>query len=199
MSELIDHLETHLGRIVAGWSQDADGWKLPFQVALLEQGRRTQWSQAGQGSPVSAARVLVTLGLSSTPLRIGDTGRRVKHELVLLLRERFGYRHLCGVLQQVGLKALQRDRAYSAGEVVGPLGAFIPGPSSEAVYIAVPVYFPIDVHVFRPSAGDRIAFRWLVPVTAQEASLIRERGWAALDEELDRQDPDRQLGLLAMD
>lgn len=178
MSGLIHHLETHLGRIVGGWSQDAEGGKLPFQVVLFDK------------SPISGTKVLATLGLSAASLRLGDSGKKVRQELVMLFREAFGYRNLPGIMQQVGLTAIKKGKAYSAGEVIGPRGELVTGTQLEALYVAVPVYLPDDFHVYRPRAGDPIVFGWLVPITAKEASFVRDRGWAAFEEELERQNPD---------
>lgn len=177
-SGLIGHLETYLGKIVGGWSVDGDGKRLPFQVALFERG------------PVPGTRVLATLGTSNTLLKLGEKGRRVRQELVMMFREALGHRNLPGILQEVGLEALRTGRAYAAGEVIGPRGELLSGFHAEALYVAVPVYFPDEFHVFRPRTGEPIVFGWLVPITAKEASFVRNHGWAAFEKELERQDPD---------
>lgn len=178
MSDLVHHLEAHLGAISGGWSQDSQGQKLPFQVVLFESG------------PIPGTRTLTTLGLSDARLSIGEAGKRVRQELVMLVRDDLGYRNLPFVLQQVALEALAKDRGYLRGEVIGPRGELIQGSALEALYVAVPVYFPDEFHVFRPAVGEPIVFAWLVPVTAQEAQFIRERGWAEFEDELEKQDPD---------
>jgi hypothetical protein len=151
MSDLVHHLETHLGKISAGWSRDAEGLKRPVQVVLFERG------------PIPGTRTLATLGLSDVPLRIGDSGKRVRQVLVMLVREEFGYRNLPGVLHQVASEALAKDRGYLRGEVVSPRGPLVEGSAHEALYVAVPVYFPDEFHVFQPAAGEPIVFAWLVP------------------------------------
>src|SRR5690349_20286306 len=99
MSDLVHHLEAHLGAISAGWSQDAEGRSLPFQVALFEKG------------PIPGTRTLTTLGLSDSRLRLGEGGKRVRQELVILVREQFGYGNVPGVLQQMASEALAKDKA----------------------------------------------------------------------------------------
>ena len=178
MSDLIQHLEIHLGQIVGGWSQHEEGKRLPFQIALFERG------------PVPGSRTLATLGLSDVRLKLGETERRTRQELVLAFRDDFGYRNLPGVLQQVGLEAIQRDRAYLAGEVIGPRGELITGSELEALYVSVPVYFPEGFHVCRPPVGEPIVFGWLVPICGSEASFICNQGWAAFEQKLEHHDPD---------
>jgi hypothetical protein len=178
MSGLVHHLEAHLGQISCGWSLDAEGRKLPFQVVLFEKG------------PIPGTRTLSTLGLSDARLRIGASGKRIRQEFVMLIRERFGCRNLPGILQQLALEALEQDRGYVRGDVIGPRGQLVEGSAHEALYVAVPVYFPDDFHVFRPPAGEPIVFAWLVPITAEEARFIRDRGWAEFEDELEKQDPD---------
>lgn len=178
MSSLIEHMEAHLGRITCGWSHDADGQKLPFQVVELE------------GNPIPGTRALSTLGLSNTSLGVGDTERRLRQELLLMFKEALGRRTLPGVLQQVGLEALRHDRAYSVGQVIGPRGELLAGSHLEALYVTVPAYLPNQFHVFRPLNGDPIVFGWLIPITAGEAEFIREHGWEAFENEIERLDPD---------
>jgi hypothetical protein len=153
---------------VGGRSNDADGKKLPFNVVELERG------------PVAAMRTFATLGLSDHALALGDDGRTVRQEVVILGRAQFGSGNLPGILQQVGLDALATHRAYLHGEVIRRSGPLFEDTLLEALYVAMPVYFPDDFHVFTPAGADRIVLAWLVPITGRGISVrVRVRGAAA--------------------
>jgi hypothetical protein len=175
---VVDHLEQYLGRILHGWSMDEDGQKLPFQVVQFER------------SPIQGAQVLATLGLSHVPLRVGNTQRRLRQELIMMFRESDGPRNLPGILQQIGLEALARDRAYAVGEVIGPRSELQTGSALEALYVTVPVYLPDSFQAFKPEVGDGVVFGWLVPISRSEAEFARTQGRMAFEKELERTDPD---------
>jgi hypothetical protein len=175
---LIDHLEQYLGRIERGWSKDADGRSVPFNVALFD------------GDPLDEAQALTTTGLSHTPLRLND-GRRVRMEFVMLFSKAFGPRNLPGVLQQVGLEALSSDRAPVRGDVLGPRGVLVPSTRFEALYVSIPVWLPDGFHAFEPpEGGEPVVLVWLVPITAREAEYVRSHGWDAFEDRLVEQQPD---------
>jgi hypothetical protein len=174
---LIKHYEDHLGSIVSGWSTDAAGARLPFQVALVDQG------------PLAGVRVLCTLGLSNVPLLVGQGTRRLRQELVALFRESDGPRNLAGILQQLGTEALAQDAAYAPGDVVGPRGELRAGATVSALYTAVPVYFPESFRVCR-STPEPVVFAWMVPITDAEAMFVRTRGRDAFEGALELADPD---------
>jgi len=177
MSNLIEHLETHLGQIVGGWDRDADGNKSPIQVVHFEK------------CPMPGARVLTTLGLSKFALGYRDGSRRLRQELVMMCREADGYRNLPGILHDVALEALSKDRACAVGDVLGPRGELVTGSPLEALYVTLPVYLPETFHIFK---GDEysIVFAWLVPITASEANLVRSKGRIAFEDVLEKFDPD---------
>jgi hypothetical protein len=69
---LIDHLERYLGEIEAGWSRNADGHEMPFQVARFPKG-----SHSGTVS-------FATVGLSRHPLR-SASGKDIRQELMVIV------------------------------------------------------------------------------------------------------------------
>ncbi len=174
---LIRHCEDHLGSIVSGWSTDAAGARLPFQVAVFEK------------SPISGVRVLCTLGLSNVALRVGLGTRRLRQELVAMFRETNGPGNLPGLLQQLGMEGLGKDAAYALGDVIGPRGELRAGATVSALYAAVPVYLPDSFHVCR-STPEPVVFAWMVPITDAEAAFARTRGRDAFESVLESVDPD---------
>ena len=174
---LIKHCEDCLGPIVSGWSKDATGAPLPFQVALFER------------SPLPGVRVLSTLGLSNVPLRVGQGTRRLRQELVAMFRDPDGPRNLPGLLQQLGTEALRKDAAYALGDVVGPRGELRLGANVSALYTALPVYLPDSFQVCR-STPDPVVFAWMVPITDAEAVFATTRGRDAFEAALESAAPD---------
>lgn len=172
---LIAHCESHLGPIVTGWVDDENGTRLPFQVAEFAK------------SPIDGASVLCTLGLSKIPLRVGDSTRRLRQELVMMFRDADGRRNLPAILQQVGMKAIELDLACYPGDVIGPKNALQAGASVSALYVTLPVYLPDS---FQVCHEESTVFAWLVPITKSEADFVRARGRDEFENALEAADPD---------
>lgn len=74
MTTVYEHLEAFAGEIIGGWSSDADGTKLPFQIVQ---------TAGGLGTTTFA-----TLGLSKFPLpgsRVGREPKLIRHELLMIV------------------------------------------------------------------------------------------------------------------
>ena len=72
MTGLIEHYELSLGPIRAGWTVDANGVRLPFQIVQFD------------GGPIEDMGTLVTLGYSNYRLRLAHS--RIRQELMLFAR-----------------------------------------------------------------------------------------------------------------
>jgi Suppressor of fused protein (SUFU) len=174
---VIGHIEKFCGPIVQGWSCDADGNEMPFQVAQM------------QGGPIAGTTTYSTLGLSKIPLLARNSDRVIRHELVMLSRSNAIPKNMPSLLQEVAMEAVQRNVAYVRGEVIGPRRSLFRGSTVTALYVAIPVYFPQDFSTVEYDVG-RAIFAWLVPITGQEVSLINEIGWDEFETRLAGQDPD---------
>jgi hypothetical protein len=174
---LIGHLERHLGQIQEGWSKDATGEQLPFQVVRFDD------------TPVVGASSFSTLGLSRTTLH-GPGQRSFHQELMFASYKRYETWNIPALLQQLGSQALSRGSAYLRGECIGPRGRLFPASVLEAVYFALPVYWPDSLAVHRPAAAPPIQLTWVVPLFASEARYIVQHGWAKFEEVLRAHDPD---------
>lgn len=173
---LVDHLERYLGELEVGWSVDEDGREMPFQVVRFPRG-------SGSGT-VSFA----TLGLSRYPLR-SHSGKEIRHELLMIVPDRLREGPVPALLQQIGIEVLAAAAPLLRGDVVGPRGSLLQGSPMEAVYVAMPVYFPDEFAVYEDDA-DPIVIAWLVPISAQEAEYVKEHGWNAFEARLADTDPD---------
>src|SRR5438034_509756 len=123
MTDLIHHFEKHLVRMSGGWSKNAEGQKLLFQVVQFESG------------PIPGIGVIAMLGLSDIPLRLSDTGKTIRQELVMLYRMASGYRNYPGIIQQVAMEAINKGKGYLAREVLGPRGPLFENSALEALYV----------------------------------------------------------------
>jgi Suppressor of fused protein (SUFU) len=177
-AELIEHLEKFLGKIEEGWSTDADGRTLPFQVVRLSR------------APIADCDAFSTLGLSQHQMQSQKSGRRIAQEFVMLIRRcRTGF-GIPGLLQQVASEALKEKRALLRGEVVGPRGLLWKGGTMEALYVSLPVYLPDEFAECAISSELRVVFSWLVPIGPSEARYVSARGWEAFERALVKYDPD---------
>jgi hypothetical protein len=170
---LVEHLESFLGEIEVGWSKDADGFELPFQVVRFTPGA------------LSGCVVFSTLGLSVTSLPSRRSGERIRHEFIMIVPERLREGPVPGLLQQVGLDVLASGSAVLRGDVLGPRGPLFEMSMMEALYAAIPVYLPDEFGQFRD-----VVIAWLVPVARSEADYVAVHGWGAFEERLIDVDPD---------
>lgn len=173
---LTEHLETQLGPIVGGWSQTRAGAELEFQVVLF------------QNAPMRGACTFATVGLSNELLDQGD-GTHIRQELLFLCYDRFRFWDPQNLVAAVGAEVLKSRHALHRGRVLGPRGRLFDLSSHEALYCAVPVYFPRPFHTFNETSPETV-FVWLMPITDDEADVVAARGWRAFEEELARRNPD---------
>jgi hypothetical protein len=178
MSNYIKFLEEHLGMIQYGWSTDTDGRKLPFQIVKYKRG------------PFPGTVTYSTLGLSFHYLKDPRSEKRIRHELFFVAETNFGDQNIPGILQQVGLEALDSHLAYLRGQVIGPRGKLFTDSELEALYVSMPVYFPDSFHIFHDDGDVPIVQAWLIPITFKEAKFVMENGWSKFEDILEEVDPD---------
>lgn len=111
MTTVLDHLEAFAGEIAFGWQVDADERKLPFQVVQTK------------GGPYPGTTTISTLGLSNFPLpshKGRSDSKMIRHELLMIVAANAVPPNIVGVLQQVGMEAIERGAAFLHGELIGP-------------------------------------------------------------------------------
>jgi hypothetical protein len=175
---ILDHLEQHLGPIEEGWSTNASGFKLPFIVARLP------------GGPLEDMKVFATAGLSDHLLTSRVSSKVIRQELAFVVQASFGDRNIPGLLQQVGMNALEKHTAYLRGDVVGPYGRLFDVGEMEALYVGIPVCLPPSFESFTRKDGEITVMAWVVPISASESAFVRRNGWEAFEDELARLQPD---------
>lgn len=178
MTSLIDHIEKYCGTITFGIAHETTGEQLPFQVVHMD--CRT----------IADTQVLATLGLSNYGFLHPTRDKVIRHELLLMIRKGTPPSNLLAALLDVGLEALVTGTAYLRGDVIGPRDSLVAGSQLSALYVTVPVYLPDEFHSFKREDGESVVFVWLIPISMQEALLVKSCGWNALEDEFERQDPD---------
>ncbi len=173
MKNLTSHLERHLGKIDVAW-KDADGTVWPFYVLRF------------LGGPVTDTVTYSTLGLADSPV----SNKQVRHELFIMTRSSFGGESFPGLLHQVGTEAISKNRAYLRGDVIGPRGTLITGTNMEALYVSLPIYLPDSFATYNSPEGISCVFAWLIPITFDEAAVVRLKGWEQFENKLAESDPD---------
>jgi hypothetical protein len=177
MKNLIEHLESHLGQIYAGW-KGSDGTAWPFQVVRFF------------GGPIANTVTYCTLGLSNTALASPVSAKQVRQELLFMARPEFCDRNIPAILHQAGTEAISRSRAYLRGDIIGPRGTLVSETSMEALYVSLPAYFPDSFATYKSSKGISCVIAWVVPITSQEAEFAKTNGWEAFEDRLASIDPD---------
>ena len=160
----ICHIERHFGPIQHGWSESPDGEKMPFQIVACKCGT------------IEGATAFLTLGLCRHDLPSKVSAKVIRHELVMTIQSQDD-QGVPSILQQMGLEALNRGYAYLRGEVVGPRGTLFEGSTLTAVYVTRPPFFPDESAVYLDEGGRNRIIVGLLPITSNEAAVVRERGW----------------------
>jgi hypothetical protein len=176
MGNVAEQLERSLGPIEAGWSEDADGNPIPFQIARFDH------------VPIGGV-AYATIGLGRFPARSRTSGKLVRLELLLLVHADQAAGPFPSILQQVASQTVLSGHALLRGDVLGPRGPLVSGSPLEALYVTAPVYFP-DHFATATERGDPVVIAWLVPVSRKEAEFIADRGWSAFEDLLVEIDPD---------
>ncbi|SFT02306.1 suppressor of fused domain protein [Marininema halotolerans] len=177
MDNYISFLEKQLGEIECGW-RVGEGSNYPFNIVKYKRG------------PFPGTVTYSTLGISHHNLKYSDSQKEIRQELLIVADLNFGDQNIPGILEQVGMKALETHSPYLRGEVIGPRGPLFQDSSLEALYVSIPVYFPDSFHVFHKDKDVPIVQAWLIPITSAEAKFVHKNGWNKFEDKLEKVDPD---------
>lgn len=178
MDKYIKFLENYFGEIEYGWNVDYEGNVLPFQIVKYKKG------------PFTGTTTYSTLGLSKQNLFSPISNKKIRQELIFVSYSNFGDKNIPGILQQVGLQAINNKVAYLRGDVIGPYGKLFEYSNLEALYVSIPVYFPETLQTYKDDGDLPIIQTWLFPITFNEAKFIKENGWDEFENRLVEFDPD---------
>ena len=170
MSDVISHLEQHLGPIQEGWKPSAGDSRI-HAVHFADR-------------PNPGVDTFTTLGLSRTPLPMSN-GRAVRQEFLISVYPRYPQRDIASFLTTFAEYVLSMNRALLRGDVIGPFKPLIPGVQAAAVYSSMPVFFEREFATYSGSTPPTVIV-WLVPLVGPEPEFIRTAGWERFEEELER-------------
>jgi hypothetical protein len=173
-TDLVEHLESHLGPLDAGWKLRGDAGGI--QVARFPD------------QPYSGVSTYVTLGLSRRPLPM-PRDREVRQELLFMADDRYPREQVSSFLLTFAEWVQRRGQALLRGDVVGPGPAVIPDVACNAVYAALPVLHDEGLATWSGSAPATVLV-WVMPVHADEAELVRRQGWDSFEDLLESREPD---------
>lgn len=171
MSELIRHLEVHLGTIALGW-----GDKSSIQVAQFPD------------RPERGITTYSTLGLSSVVLPMPGK-RGVRQEFIVSVGSSFDAERVASFLGTFAAYVKAQNRALLRGDVVGPSVPLIDGVRACAVYASNPVFFD-DAFAAFGGSDPATVFVWLMPLPREDVELIRAVGWSSFEDILESADVD---------
>jgi hypothetical protein len=173
-ASLPEHYERHLGEIARGWSDEKQSHGI--QVVSFK------------GQPESGITTFATLGLSRYVLDLPEK-RQIRQELLMSANDSFSSDAVAGLVLSLAEHVAERGKALLRGEVVGPGRPVIAGSTLTAIYVTNPSPFDRSLSEFVCESPATV-FAYLVPITAGEAALVRERGWSWFEDQLERQNPD---------
>ncbi|GAA2498639.1 hypothetical protein Ahu01nite_037190 [Winogradskya humida] len=176
VADLIEHLESHLGRMTGG-SQGDEETPPGVHIAFF-----------GPDPSLRGATTLTTVGLSRRHLTL-PSGEAWHQELLMHVPPGDFPPRAAGLLFQLAGEMVTRGSGLQHGQVIGPRGPLFPGARTTAMVAASPRYLPEEFSVCH-TAETPIVLTWLIPITTAEAALIRERGWPALARAFATEDPD---------
>lgn len=141
-----------------------------------------------EGQPEPGVKTYATLGLSRHVVELPGA-RQIRQELLMSAHETFPSEAVAGLVLSLAEQVLQRGRALLRGEVIGPGTPVVVGSRLRAIYVTNPSPFDKSLTEF-VSELPATVFAYLIPISAEEARLVGEKGWRWFEDQLERQNPD---------
>ena len=167
MTGLPRHLESFLGSIDRGWSDNG-----PIQIGRY------------RDQPVRGVDTFGTLGLSRKPLPMSK-GREVRQEFLVSVYRRFDSDAIASFLLTFAEYVEAQATALLRGDVIGPSSSIIPHVKAEGIYAAMPVFFDDALATYATTSPPTVIV-WLIPILRPEAFYVRSHGWQAFEELLEK-------------
>jgi hypothetical protein len=170
---LIEHLESNLGRIESGWNSEE---RADPAIQVVE----------FRGGKIAGVTVICTLGLSSFVLESSVTKKQIRQELFIMVKDGQLDSRLPAILDHIARESVRTDRPLLRGEVVEKQNPVLRERNFVALYATLPVYYPDSFWTLQDEDQGDVAFGWLLPIKRKEESYVRQNGWPAFEELLDK-------------
>jgi Suppressor of fused protein (SUFU) len=175
---LIQHLESRFGKIVRGWSRTGEREIWPFQVVEMS------------GDFLNVC-TFTTIGLSNYGLQSPVSSKVINQEIFFQYRCQFNFNNSASVLHTIGMSVLENKRPLLRGDIIDQFdGIIFEGTLFEAFYTTVPAYYPPEFGSCPLPSSESAVICWLIPITNRERLFIKNNGWRAFEELIERKDPD---------
>lgn len=175
-SDLLTHLEAHLGPLQTRFTQPGGVGSMPCQYLRFND------------TPFAGSSTIVTLGLSRHAL-LQASGRPIRQELLMSAYSETVNQSLVSVLDVIARELDERHCPLLRGQLIGPRGSVLPESCLEAFIAMNPWYWDDEFSYFEGVAPP-VHIVWLIPITRAEAEYIRYQGIDAFEAVIGDQDPD---------
>ena len=154
----------------------------PLVVACPQMRSNVNLSRIVRAASCCGVTKLIACGSGKVDAKIARDGAT---EVTIDVR-----RSLPPVLQKLSREALSKDRAFLAGDIIGPGDPIVNGSQLKAIFITTPIFYPDSFSTYVSAQGQKVHLLWLIPITAREAEYIRSWGKKTFEDKLRQFRPD---------
>lgn len=143
-------------------------------------------------TPDAGLHTFLTVGVSGHVLSQRVSDRPLRVELLVCVDKKYATLPWQEVLLAVAKGLIESHVPPMRGEVLGPAGPLFPEASwshATALLCSEPAFYPVEFSEVICD-GTTIVFVELIPITSSEADWIRERGWSAFFDRVNRGEVD---------
>ena len=171
----VEHLEFWFGRIELGWRV--------FEQREANASPKVNVVKCHRGQ-IDGVTVVSTVGLSHIQLHSPQTGKPMRQEFFLMMKDGQFSATAPAILKQVVEEQISSRHAILRGQAIYHRGSFFEKRRYVALYAPPSFYYPEDQWVFHdPIKGD-INLCWLLPLKADELAYLKEHGWVEFEQHL---------------
>jgi hypothetical protein len=173
-NSFIEHLEFWFGKIEQGWRLfDEREPKASPKISVVK-------CHCGQ---VDGVTVASTVGLSHVQLHSPQTGKPIRQELFLMMKNGQFSPSAPAILKQVVEERVSSRHAIMRGDAIYRPGSFFE-QRYVALYATPSAYYPEGQWTFHDSIEGDINLCWLLPLKTDELSYLKNYGWVEFERNL---------------
>jgi hypothetical protein len=134
--------------------------RVPESPGMVGTGDDSEWVDPAiqvvefRGGTISGVTILSTLGLSEFSLHSPVSGKEIRQELFLIVKDGQMNAKLAGILDQVAREHVRNDLPVLRGNVISKPGLILDKEGFVELYATLPVYYPNAFWTFHAEEGD---------------------------------------------